>query len=72
LVTAIALFTLSTVQAVINLVLGAADIDDIDIPYDQLVDATTIIYGVNKYVPSLPTRSIHLLYQSALSLTAWL
>ncbi|KAJ7921506.1 hypothetical protein B0H13DRAFT_1604505, partial [Mycena leptocephala] len=53
LVTAIALFTLSTVQAVINLVLGAADIDDIDIPYDQLVDATTIIYGVNKYEHTL-------------------
>jgi len=50
LVTAIALFTLSTVQAVINLVLGAADIDDIDIPYDQLVDATTIIYGVNNII----------------------
>ncbi|KAF7362545.1 hypothetical protein MVEN_00602600 [Mycena venus] len=50
LVTAIALFALSTVQAIINLVLGAADIDDIDIPYDQLVDATTVIYAVNNFI----------------------
>ncbi|KAJ7744611.1 hypothetical protein B0H16DRAFT_987434 [Mycena metata] len=50
LATAIALFTLSTVQAVINLVLGAADIDNIDIPYDQLVNATTVIYGINNII----------------------
>jgi hypothetical protein len=48
LITAIALFTLSTVQAVINLILGAAEIDDIDIPYHDLNKAAAIIYGVNK------------------------
>jgi hypothetical protein len=48
LVTAITLFTLSTVQVVISLILAAADIDGIDIPYHQLLVATTIIYGINK------------------------
>ncbi|KAJ7770336.1 hypothetical protein B0H14DRAFT_349761 [Mycena olivaceomarginata] len=50
LVTAIALFTLATVQAVINLVLGAAEIDDIDLPYDQLVDANSVVYVVNNFI----------------------
>jgi len=49
LVTAIALFTLSTVQAVLNLVLGAAEIDDIDIP-DNVNRAANIIYGVNNII----------------------
>ncbi|KAJ7671203.1 hypothetical protein B0H17DRAFT_195558 [Mycena rosella] len=50
LITAITLFTLSTIQAVINLVLGASDIDGIDIPYDRLVNANTMIYVVNNVV----------------------
>ncbi|KAJ6497279.1 hypothetical protein C8R45DRAFT_982473 [Mycena sanguinolenta] len=50
LVTAIALFTLATVQAIINLVLGAADIDDIDIPYQQLVDGTDVVYAINNFI----------------------
>ncbi|KAJ7904187.1 hypothetical protein B0H13DRAFT_1881676 [Mycena leptocephala] len=51
LVTAIALFTLSSVLAVINLTLGAAEIDEIDsIPYDQLNQAAMIIYGVNNSI----------------------
>ncbi|KAJ7605451.1 hypothetical protein DFH06DRAFT_1252863 [Mycena polygramma] len=50
LVTAIALFTLSTVQAVLNLILGAADIDNIDIPYDNINRAAGIIYGVNNII----------------------
>jgi len=50
LVTAIALFTLSTVQAIINLVLGAADIDNIDIPYEHLVNVTTVVYGINNII----------------------
>ncbi|KAJ7252367.1 hypothetical protein B0H12DRAFT_1233900 [Mycena haematopus] len=50
LVTAIALFTLATVQAVINLVLGAADIDNIDIPYDQLVSGNSLVYAVNNFI----------------------
>ncbi|KAJ7926171.1 hypothetical protein B0H13DRAFT_1089558 [Mycena leptocephala] len=47
LVTAIVLFTLSTVQAIINIILGAADIDNIDIPYDQLFLAMDMIYVAN-------------------------
>jgi len=50
LVTAIVLFTLSTVLAVINLVLGASDIDNIDIPYHQLVLASIEIYAANNIV----------------------
>jgi len=50
LMTAIVLFSLATVQAVINLVLGAADIDNIQVPYYQLVDATSVVYSVNNFV----------------------
>ncbi|KAF7350804.1 hypothetical protein MSAN_01642000 [Mycena sanguinolenta] len=50
LVTAIALFTLATVQAIINLVLGAADIDNIDVPYDQLVVGTDVVYALNNFI----------------------
>ncbi|KAJ7671201.1 hypothetical protein B0H17DRAFT_195513 [Mycena rosella] len=50
LVTAITLFTLSTIQAVLNLVLGASDIDGIDIPYDRVNDANIEIYVVNNVV----------------------
>ncbi|KAF8140851.1 hypothetical protein K438DRAFT_1785314 [Mycena galopus ATCC 62051] len=50
LITAIVLFSLATVQAVINLVLGAADIDNIQVPYYQLVDATSVVYSVNNFV----------------------
>ncbi|KAF7362566.1 hypothetical protein MVEN_00604900 [Mycena venus] len=50
LVTAIALFTLSTVQAVINLVLGAAEIDYLDIPQHNINRAGGIIYGVNNII----------------------
>jgi hypothetical protein len=52
LVTAIALFTLATVQTAINLILGAADIDGIEVPYDNLSLADMMIYVVNKSVPS--------------------
>jgi hypothetical protein len=59
-VTAIALFTLSSVLAVINLTLGAAETDEIDsIPYDQLNQAAMIIYGVNKWVLSLIFYTVH-------------
>ncbi|KAF7350820.1 hypothetical protein MSAN_01643800 [Mycena sanguinolenta] len=50
LVTAIALFTLATVQTVINLVLGTGEIEDFDIPYDQLGDATDVIYTINNFI----------------------
>ncbi|KAJ6594685.1 hypothetical protein B0H19DRAFT_1096454 [Mycena capillaripes] len=50
LVTAITLFTLATAQTVINLVLGAADIDDVDVPYDQLSLADMTIYVVNNVI----------------------
>ncbi|KAF7350800.1 hypothetical protein MSAN_01641600 [Mycena sanguinolenta] len=50
LVTAIALFTLATIQAVINLVLGAADIDNVDIPYEQLLDVTDVVYALNNFI----------------------
>jgi hypothetical protein len=53
LVTAIALFTLASVQTVLNLVLGAADIDGINVPYDNLSLANGMIYVVNKWVPSV-------------------
>lgn len=59
LVTAIALFTLCTAQAVLMLVLGAGDVDYLDLPYDHIDDAANIIYGVNKYVQSLPLVLIH-------------
>ncbi|KAJ6616334.1 hypothetical protein B0H10DRAFT_1399638 [Mycena sp. CBHHK59/15] len=47
LVTAISLFTLSTIQAIFNLILGTADIDGIDIPYDQISMANDMIYVAN-------------------------
>jgi len=50
LVTAIALFTIATTQTVINLVLGAADIDDIDVPYDNLSLANMTLYVVNNVI----------------------
>ncbi|KAF7359788.1 hypothetical protein MVEN_00703900 [Mycena venus] len=51
LATAIALFTLSTVLTVLNLVLGAAEIDDIDsIPSENIQNAAMIIYGVNNSI----------------------
>ncbi|KAF7350785.1 hypothetical protein MSAN_01639700 [Mycena sanguinolenta] len=49
-VTATALFTLCTVQAVLNLVLGAADIDYIDIPYHKIARAGDSIYGVTNII----------------------
>jgi hypothetical protein len=52
-ITAIALFTLSTVQVAINLVLGAVNLREIDIPYSRLQDASSIIYGITKWVASL-------------------
>lgn len=49
LVTAIALFTLSTVLTVLNLVLGTAEIDEMaSIPYQKVQDAAFIIYAINK------------------------
>ncbi|KAJ7860323.1 hypothetical protein B0H13DRAFT_1901022 [Mycena leptocephala] len=50
LVTAIALFTLATVQTAINLILGAADIDGIEVPYDNLSLADMMIYVVNNVI----------------------
>ncbi|KAJ7213045.1 hypothetical protein GGX14DRAFT_446149 [Mycena pura] len=50
LVTAIVLFTFSTVQTVINLVLGASDIDNIDIPYHQIFLANAEIFTFNNVV----------------------
>jgi len=50
LVTAIVLFTFSTVQTVINLVLGAADIDNINIPYHQIFLANAEIFIFNNVV----------------------
>ncbi|KAJ7319347.1 hypothetical protein DFH08DRAFT_390918 [Mycena albidolilacea] len=47
LVTAISLFTLSTIQTIINIILGAADVDNINIPYDQLFYADNMIYVAN-------------------------
>ncbi|KAJ6592867.1 hypothetical protein B0H19DRAFT_1224644 [Mycena capillaripes] len=50
LITATALFTLSTVQAVINLILGTWEIEDFDAPFDKLEKAGDIIYGVNNII----------------------
>ncbi|KAJ6454853.1 hypothetical protein C8R45DRAFT_1111799 [Mycena sanguinolenta] len=45
LVTAIAMVTLSSILTVLTLVLGAAEIDDIDeIPFDRIQNAALIIY----------------------------
>lgn len=52
-VTATTLFTLATVQVVITLVLGAAELREIYIPLQRLREATGIIYGFNKYVAGL-------------------
>jgi hypothetical protein len=52
-VTAISLFTLSTIQTIINIILGAGDVDNINIPYDQLVYADNMIYVANRCVPLL-------------------
>ncbi|KAJ6532137.1 hypothetical protein DFH09DRAFT_1182699 [Mycena vulgaris] len=48
--TAIVLFTLSTVQVVINLVLGAVDLREIDIPFMRLQKAANLIYGINNMI----------------------
>jgi hypothetical protein len=53
LVTTIALFTLASLQTVLNLVLAAADIEGIDVPHDNLILADGMIYVVNKWVPSV-------------------
>ncbi|KAJ7829225.1 hypothetical protein B0H13DRAFT_1916621 [Mycena leptocephala] len=51
LVTAIALFTLSTVLTVLNLVLGTAEIDEMaSIPYQKVQDAAFIIYAINNSI----------------------
>jgi hypothetical protein len=50
LVTAIALFSISTTQSVINIVLGANDIDGVDVPYDVLSLADMTLYVINEYV----------------------
>jgi hypothetical protein len=50
LVTAIVLFSISTTQTVINIVLGANDIDGVDVPYDALSLADMTLYVINKYV----------------------
>jgi len=50
LVTAVALFTLCTVQAVLNLVLGAAEIDYLNMPVHSINRAANIIYGVTNII----------------------
>ncbi|KAF7350817.1 hypothetical protein MSAN_01643400 [Mycena sanguinolenta] len=50
LVTAIVLFILATVQVVITLVMGAGEIDYLDIPFHQLGDATDVLYTVNNFI----------------------
>ncbi|KAJ7031274.1 hypothetical protein C8F04DRAFT_1111439 [Mycena alexandri] len=50
LVTAVALFTLSTIQTVLNIVLGASDIDGINIPYDNILLAKSMLYAVNNVI----------------------
>ncbi|KAF7364062.1 hypothetical protein MSAN_01065000 [Mycena sanguinolenta] len=50
LVTAIALFVLSSLQTIINIILGAADIDNINIPYDQLFYAGNMLYVANNAI----------------------
>jgi len=50
LATVITLFTLSTVQTIIVIILGAADIDGIDIPYDNLFLANNMIYVANNVI----------------------
>ncbi|KAJ7438208.1 hypothetical protein B0H11DRAFT_2293977 [Mycena galericulata] len=50
LVTAIALFTLSTIQTIFNIILGAADVDDIEIPYNQILLADSMIYVANNII----------------------
>ncbi|KAF7338868.1 Zn(2)-C6 fungal-type domain-containing protein [Mycena sanguinolenta] len=49
-VTTIALFTLSTVQLIFNLILGAVDLGEIDIPYNRLQDAGVVIYAINNMI----------------------
>ncbi|KAF8179103.1 hypothetical protein K438DRAFT_1977597 [Mycena galopus ATCC 62051] len=51
LVTVVALFTLSTVLTVLNLVLGTAEIDEIaSIPYQKVQDAAFIVYTINNSI----------------------
>ncbi|KAF8177549.1 hypothetical protein K438DRAFT_1292840 [Mycena galopus ATCC 62051] len=50
LVTAIALFTLSTVQLVLLLVISASDISGIVVPYQEIVYTVNILYGVNNII----------------------
>ncbi|KAJ6501854.1 hypothetical protein C8R45DRAFT_974524 [Mycena sanguinolenta] len=50
LVTAIVLFTISSLQTIINIILGAADIDNINIPYDQLFYADNMLYVANNAI----------------------
>ncbi|KAJ7053762.1 hypothetical protein C8F01DRAFT_549270 [Mycena amicta] len=50
LTTAIVMFVLSTVQAVINLVLGSGEILELDIPFDQIELADDMIYVLNNLV----------------------
>jgi hypothetical protein len=50
LVTAIVLFSISTTQTVINIVLGANDIDGVDVPYDALSLADMTLYVINNVI----------------------
>ncbi|KAJ6477036.1 hypothetical protein C8R45DRAFT_369140 [Mycena sanguinolenta] len=49
-VTATALFILCTAQAVLNLVLGAAEIDYLDMPVHRINRAANIIYGITNII----------------------
>jgi len=50
LVTAVALFTNSTIQTFINIILGASDIDNINIPYEQLFYLDNMLYVANNVI----------------------
>ncbi|KAJ7121740.1 hypothetical protein C8R43DRAFT_1033357 [Mycena crocata] len=50
LATAISLFTLSTLQTILNLILGAGYIDGLDIPFEGISLADDMIYVVNNLI----------------------
>jgi hypothetical protein len=61
-VTAIALFTLSTIRAIFNLILGSITLgENIDIPFDNLDLATDMLYIGNKCVTVSSRRSLSLI-----------
>jgi hypothetical protein len=62
LVTAIALFTFSTILIVLILILETADIEELaSIPSDSILNATYIIYAINKWVHISSSHPIRIL-----------